>query len=139
MKFISKFLYHASAYTVIITMLFFAFAKISGLEETPSVTFGRYALIFAFGLVISASEYIFGVNSLPKAAKYVIHYLVLGVAFFFVFLSVRSSADAFVFKPATVFASLIIFTIVYFALLGLFLLFKSALAPSTAKSKKSKR
>ena len=35
-----------------------------------------------------ASEYIFGVNSLPKAAKYVIHYLVLGVAVFFVFLFV---------------------------------------------------
>lgn len=139
MKFFSRFLYHTSAYTVIITMLFFAFAKLSGLEATPSVTFGRYFLIFAFSMLISAAEYIFGIDSLPRYAKFAVHYLVLAIAFFFIFLTVRSASETFVFNAATIFASLIVFSFLYFAALGLFLLFKNALTPNPKTNKPSSR
>ena len=144
MKLFSKFAYHASAYTVLITMLFFAFAKISGLETSPSVTFGRYALIFAFGLVLSAAEYIFSIDKLNRSLKYALHYVTLAIAFFFVFLTVRSSEDSFAFNAATIFASLIIFSVVYFVMLGLYLLFKSAFksnksAKETKSPKKNKK
>ena len=144
MKLFSKFVYHASAYTVLITMLFFAFAKISGLETSPSVTFGRYALIFAFGLVLSAAEYIFSIDKLNRSLKYALHYVTLAIAFFLVLLTVRSSEDSFAFNTATIFASLIIFSVVYFVMLGLYLLFKSAFksnksAKETKSPKKNKK
>ena len=125
MKYFSRFIYHATAYTVAVTMLFFAFAKLMGVESTPSVTFGRYALIFAFGLVLSASEYIFSVEKLSRVLRYFLHYAILAVAFFFVFLTVRKDSDTFVFNASVIFASIIIFSVFYLIGLGLVLLFKS--------------
>ena len=136
MKFISRFLYHATAYTVAVTMLFFAFAKLMGVESTPSVTFGRYALIFAFGMVLSASEYVFSLDRLSRLLKHLIHYLVLAIAFFCVFLTVRSESDAFIFDAATIFASLIIFTAFYLVGFGIIIMFRHALHANDGRSVK---
>ena len=135
MKYFSRFLYHATAYTVTVTMLFFAFAKLMGVESTPSVTFGRYALIFAFGLVLSASEYIFSIDKLSRVLKYILHYAVLAIAFFFVFLTVRKDSDTFIFNASVIFASLIVFTAFYLLGLGLILLFKGIITERNDEQK----
>jgi hypothetical protein len=80
MKFYEKLLYHAAAYSVIVTLLFFAFASIMGVDDL-SITLGRFALVVAFGLVLSTAEFIFTVKKLPRWAQYILHYFVLALAF----------------------------------------------------------
>lgn len=132
MKNIEKFLYHAAAYTVAISFLFFIFARIAGIDEL-SVSFGRYMLIFAFSLIISGSEFIFSLNKIPSALKYVIHYAVLCIGFFFVFLSVQSSSGSSEFTPATVFAGIVLFSFLYFLILLAVFLVKKVKSKAKAK------
>ena len=117
MKSIEKFLYHAAAYTVAISVLFFIFALATGLDDA-SVSFGRYLLILSFGMLISAAELVFTVNKLHPMLKYLIHYAVLAIGFFVIFLSVRSSVGNSVFSAATVFAGIVIFSVIYAAIFG---------------------
>lgn len=135
MKNIEKFLYHSTAYTVVISLMFFLFAKLSHLESLE-ISFGRYFLIFAFSLVISASEYIFVVKKIPVIFQYLIHYAVLCISFFFVFMSVRDSSGISEFSAATVFASVIIFSAVYFLILGCVILYKKTISKTRTKKQK---
>ena len=134
MKNIEKLLFHASAYTVAISVLFFLFAMITGLDDA-SVSFGRYLLIFGFGLLISASEFIFTLKKLHTALRYIIHYSVLCIGFFVIFLSVKNSSGNSDFSAATVFAAVIIFSFVY----ALILLSVKLIKHLSGKSKKSKK
>ena len=59
----------------------------------------------------------FSIKKLPKVARYLIHYFVLAVSFFVIFLTVKKSGGSNEFSIGTVFAALIIFTVVYFLVL----------------------
>ena len=130
MKYIEKFLYHSAAYTVVISILFFIFAAISRVDEL-SISFSRYMLIFAFSLIISATEFIFSIKKLHVSLRYLIHYFVLCIGFFVVFLSVRSAAGNAQFSAATVFAGIIIFSLVYFLIVLALLLIKKVISKRT--------
>lgn len=132
MKFYEKLFYHAAAYSVSVTLLFFAFAALMGVDDL-SLSFGRFALIIAFGLVLSAAEFIFVANRIPRWAQYAIHFVVLALSFFAVFLTVRSSDGEFEFKAATVFAAIIIFAVFYFIGLGIVYIFRKALYQKSYK------
>ena len=134
MKFYEKLLYHAAAYSVAVTLLFFAFASMMRVSDL-SLSFGRFALIVAFGLVMSTAEFVFSVKRIARWGQYIIHYLVLALAFFAIFLSVRKSDGAFEFTAATVFAAIVIFTVFYFIGVGIVFAFRKALAASGDKSK----
>ena len=123
MKEIKNFLYRASFYTVIVSMVFFLFARIMGINEL-SMSFVRYLTVFAFSLVISASEYIFTIKKISKILKYAIHYAVLCISFSVVFLSVKSSSGGAEFKASTVFASIVLFSFVYFTVIAICALVK---------------
>lgn len=139
MKILGRFLYHTAAYTTVVTALFFAFAKLMGVASNPAITFGRYALVFAFGLILSASEFVFSIPKLPKYAKYIIHYVALTVTFSVIFLTVRSSSGGYAFDAATVFAAVIIFSLFYAIGLPLVLLMKRALSENSEKSVKKQK
>lgn len=134
MKFYEKFLYHATAYSVAVTLLFFAFASMMRVSNL-SLSFGRFALIIAFSLVMSTAEFVFSVKRIARWGQYIIHYLVLALAFFAIFLSVRKSTGEFEFTAATVFAAIVIFTVFYFIGVGIVFAFRKALAVSDDKIK----
>ena len=64
MKRFRKFISDACTCTVLISLLFLFVAKVGKLAE-PSLSFGQYGLILAFGLLVSAANYsIFSLNIL---------------------------------------------------------------------------
>lgn len=116
MKKIEKFLYHSAAYTVIISALFFLFAKAFSLADT-SMSFGRYFLILMFGVIISASEFIFTIDRIPLPVKYLVHFVCLFLTFFLVFMNVKNADGASHFSATFVFSALAIFTVLYVIIL----------------------
>ena len=135
MKQFEKFFSHACMYTVPITMAFYLFSNMVN-EKGLSMTFARFFTIFAFSLLISSMEYIFSVTSIPKPVQYLLHYLVLCIAFNVVFFTIRKTASDFVFSAATVFSAVVLFSFAY----GIFFLAVFLLRKATDKIKpKSKK
>ena len=112
MNFLEKLLYHTAAYSTLITIAVFLFARIGGVSELV-MTFGKYFLILLFSVLISSTERIFNVEKIPKPLKYVIHYSVLCIAFYLIFLNVKASDGTSRFSAASIFAAVIIFTVFY--------------------------
>ncbi len=112
MKQIEKFTYHAAVYTVAITVIFYLFSFISGLENAD-MTFSRFILILLYGSLISGAEFVFIIEKLHTALKYTIHCLALFAGFFVIFLAIRSESGTFSFTAATMFAAAIIFIAIY--------------------------
>ncbi len=135
---IAKFLYRGTAYTAAISIVFFLFAKALSLSELQ-LSFTRYLTILAFGMIVSAAEFIFILDKIPKALQYFIHYFVLAITFFIVFLTIRNSGGEFEFSASTIFASLVIFTCFYAIIFGAVLITKKILANQKNKKDASKK
>lgn len=133
MKKSEKFIYHSAAYTVAISIFFFLFARMMQIEEL-SISFARYFTIIAFSFVLSASEFIFDIKKLPGYLKHIIHYAVLAIAFFVVFLTVQNESGDYEFKVTAVFAAVIIFSVLYLIITMVYIF---ALKPRFTKSKKA--
>ena len=112
MKPIEKFIYHAAVYTVSISVLFFVFASLLGIDDL-AMSFSRYLTIFALSLVMSGAEFILTLDKLPRSARHLIHYVILAISFSVVFLTVRNSSGEFRFRASTIFAAIIIFSFFY--------------------------
>lgn len=138
MKPIEKFLYHAAAYTVVISALFFIFAKISNIDQL-SMSFSRYFTILALSLVISGAEFIFTFDRIPRYLQHIIHYSVSAVSFTVIFLTVRNSSGEFEFRASTIFAALIVFSFVYIVPTVIYCAVVKPQAKSEIKNKKSKQ
>ena len=136
MKYSEKFISHASIYTVVISLLFFLFARIIGLGEL-SISLTRYLLIFAFSLIISAAEFILTIEKLSKTVRYLIHYLSLLLSFFVLFISVKKSSGSPVFNAGSIFAAVVIFTAIYFISLYILRVIKSAANKTSSKKNKT--
>lgn len=103
-----NFIYHACGYSVLITLIFYAFAALSGFEEAL-MSFSRFALIVAFSLVISASELIFTIQKLKRVFCYLIHFTLLYLGFFVIFILISENK----FRPSFILSSFIIFSALY--------------------------
>ena len=124
LKQIEKFLYHTCAYAVVTSVLFFLFAMATGMNEL-AVSFNRYLIIIGFSAIITAAEYIFLLKKLPKFICYLIHFLALFSAFLVVFILINGNLQ---FRPSFIFSALIIFTLIYFVILGAILIIKHIVA-----------
>jgi len=134
MKLLEKFFYHACAYTVAISVLFFIFAAFTDLESI-SISIGRYFLIVAFGFFISGAEFIFS-TKLHTIIKYSIHFISLFIAFFFIFVGIGTASNGF--SAPFVFSAVIIFTLIYFIIfLCVFLAKRVAKRVSSTEAKKT--
>lgn len=112
MRRINKMFLMACGYTVLILTLFYAFAAISKFIS-PAIAPKQFALILAFGFIISLAEFMYDSLKLKTALKCIIHYCVLMVAFCFIFIiSGNISAQ----KPSAVFVAIILYTFMYFVI-----------------------
>ena len=123
MRRINKLFLTGCGYTILILMLFYAFAAISGFVS-KSIAPGQFALILFFGLLISLAEFMYEQLKLRKVYKCLIHYGVLMVAFCMIFIiSGNISAQ----RPAAVFGAIFIFTVLYFTLYAIVRLVRGAI------------
>ena len=112
MKRINKIFLTGCGYAILILTMFYVFAAVSQFVS-QSIAPGQFALILFFGFLISLAEFMYEQLKLKKALKCLIHYGVLLVAFCLIFVvSGKISAQ----RPAAVFASIVIYTALYFVI-----------------------
>ena len=109
-----------AGYTVLILLLFYLFAVIMQFENI-SISFPRFLVIFTFGYVIAAADMIYGLTSIKRIFKCLIHYTVLLIAFITVFvagefISANSTAEVFV--------AITVYTVLYFSIFGIIYLIR---------------
>ena len=112
MRKIEKLLLTGCSYSILILILFYAFAAISKLTA-PAIAVPQFALILSFGFIIALAELMYNVLKLKKALKCLIHYAVLLVAFCLIFIISGNIASG---KAAAIFVAIIVFTFLYFAI-----------------------
>ncbi len=122
MKKLETLLLKACGYTIITTALFYIIALI-GKFTTAAIDFPTFALIFLFGIVISASSLILGIQSMRIIFRILIHYAVLLVSFFFVFLFAGKLGNA---GMPVIFSAIIVFTFLYALIFALTYFIKRA-------------
>ena len=115
MRKIEKFLLTGSGYAILILTLFYAFAAI-GKFTSPAITFPQYLLILAFGYIIALAELMYNVLNLKKWLRGLVHYGVLLLAFCIIFII---SGNIKAGRAPAIFAAIILFTMLYFALWGI--------------------
>ena len=123
MEKIKRIALNSCAFTVLIAVLFFAFAKISGLSEVK-IDFLHFFVILLFGIVVAIANTLFEIPRLHIVWKFLIHYAILFVAFYIVFLNfanIDSNKGA-----AVIFTALIVFTFLYVVVAFIAWLFKKA-------------
>ena len=118
MKKLETVLLKACGYTIITAVLFDLVAMMGEFTKA-ALDFWTFLLIFTFGIIISAAGLIFEIRSMHKAVKVLLHYSVLLVAFFFIFLvagKLGNAASSVIFSAIIVFTTLyaVIFAITYF-------------------------
>ncbi len=118
--FIKQLLNRACVYFTIFMVLYIAIAALVNIGDSALLLeAGRTALFFAFALLLAAANGLLGLARLSGAVRITLHYLIVLFAFYACFLlwmSLRASA---------LIIGIFIFSIVYFAVMGVIALFKS--------------
>lgn len=107
---IKNLLLNSCALSVVITSVFFLFAKISAPEIIPAIQIGKYFLILLFSFVIIGATLLFSVKKLNKIIALLIHYAVSLVAFLLTFISFNES------RPMRTLVFVVFFTLLYTAI-----------------------
>lgn len=115
MRRINKIFLTGCGYAILILTLFYAFASISQFTSR-SIAPGQFALILSFGFIISFAEFMYEELKLRKILKCFIHYAVLFVAFYLIFVI---SGNISTQRPAAVFAAILIYTALYFTVFAI--------------------
>lgn len=71
---------------VLAILIFFLVASLS-LDYTPGMNFSAFITLTGFSLIISYAGLLLRVGSIPLAARYALHFTVIGAAYFFVLLA----------------------------------------------------
>ena len=142
MKKIENLLLKACGYTILILILFYAVA-FTGFT-TPAIQLPTFLLILVFGIVISAAGMILYVNSLKPILRVLIHYAVMLVSFFIVFIlggKLHTGGSSTIFAAIILFTFLyaLIFAIVYFIRRAVISADKAIDKKSAAQSKRKKK
>lgn len=117
MKKIENLLLKACGYTLLILVLFYVVAMIGKLSAA-AIDFPTFALIFVFGVIISAANLVL-YTKLKTVFKVLIHYAVLLISFSIIFIlagKLNTGGSSVIFTAIVVFTFLygVIFAIAYF-------------------------
>jgi len=135
MKKVENFFLLGCTYTVLILSFFYAFAKIVGFADT-SIPAEKFLLIISFGFLISGVNLLCKSFEMNKFLRFIIHYSVLLVGFLTVFIF---STEAAGFDAGKIFTAVVIFSLLYFAVLGLSIPVKKLFAKISSKEKPQKK
>ncbi len=104
---LEKLLLSSCALSVLITSVFFIFAKISAPDITPAIQIGKYFLILLFSFVIIGVSLVFSLKRLNKIVALLIHYAVSLVAFLLAFVFFENA------RPMRTLIMMVFFTVFY--------------------------
>ena len=112
-----------AGYAVLILFLFYLFTSISGFAEAK-IGFGMFGLILLFSALISLANTLLYTKKLSRAARIIIHYASLLVAFSVIFIgsgNISTQGAAAIFSAVIIFTVLyaVVFVIAYFAKKGI--------------------
>ena len=133
MRRINKLFLTGCGYAILILTLFYAFAAVSQFVS-QAIAPGQFALILLFGFIISIAEFMYEELKVKKVFKCLIHYAVLLVAFYLIFVI---SGNISVQRPAAIFGAVVIFTVLYFTVYAIVHLVRRAI--NVADDKLDKR
>ena len=99
----------------------------------PAMNFSSFLTILLFSYVIAYAQEIFLAASLPAAARWGLHFLIIGVAYFFIILKKRSEMTG----SNGYLVGILLYVFAYAVIAGLSLLLRTLFRPGP-RSKKSK-
>ena len=120
MKKIEETILKACGFSVLILLLFFAFAASTN-YSSAFINFSTFAVIVGFGFLISLASLVLQIKKLNVIVRFLIHYTTLLIAFCAIFLSIGNIGSG---SSSKVFVAIILFTIFYVVLFGISYLFK---------------
>lgn len=128
MRNIEKILFHGSAYTFFLTVIYFIFASMNTIGPTISLT--RFLLISLFSFIIASAEFLYLMTELKGWLRRLIHYAVILIAFCLIFILGGFIENR---GPETIVAMVIIYTAFYFAIFGITVLLRRSIAKADDK------
>ena len=114
---IEKTLLRGSGYTLLILLLFYAFSLIADLDS-KSISAERFFIVLGFGMLIATAELIYDILTFNRIIKNIIHYLLLLSSFTIIFILGDFTKQKGI---TAVVVSLILFSVLYFFILGIVL------------------
>ena len=128
MKKIESLLFHSTAYTVLILLMFYLFGVASDFTDAY-ISFPTFMTILGFGVIISLAGMIFGIKKIHMALRTLIHYAVLLIAFCVIFISAGNISSG---GQGAIFISVAIFTVFYFIIFAISLIIITAVRKADA-------
>ena len=135
MKRLENILLKGCGYTILILVLFYLFAAFNSFDSA-TIEFSTFALIFAFGMIISLATMILGLERPSLPIRILIHYAAMMLAFSVIFMA---SGHINVSTPANIFTAVIIFTFFYILLFAVVYLIKRCVSSIDKKINKGKK
>ena len=131
MKTLNRIIAQGCIISTVITLCFSVFLKASKVLTHPALALSQYFLILSFSFAIALANLLLSLKALPKIARISIHYVVLLVAFFVIFI-----LSSKIQKPtqSQIFIFFFLFTVLYAVYFGTAVLAKKLL-PKLTKSK----
>lgn len=109
---LKKLLSYTSIYFTVFTPIYAAFLMITNVSsEEPAVEMYRLLLIFLFAFLAGISQVIYGIQSMHKALRVLIQYVIIAFASYICFFMQMAPSQALI---GVVFAS-----VIYFACFGI--------------------
>ena len=129
--FFKKLLCHACCYFSVCMLVYIAIAAIINVNDDALLLEAtRTVLFFVFSLLLALANTVLSIGALSGKLKVIIHYLVTTFAFYACFMLPLSM------RASSVLVGLVIFTFVYFIILGIIVAFKSRYRRNAEKAEK---
>ncbi len=130
-SFIKKLLVHSCVYftvTMLIYMILAAIVNVS--DDKLLLDAGRTVLFFVFSLLLAGANTLFSVKSLHISLRIILHYVFTLFAFYVCFMMTMGM------RAAQIFVGLVLFTVVYFIVLGIIAAFRAKYKSNTENVQK---
>ena len=129
--FIKKMLVHSCVYFTVAMAAYLVLAAIVNVnDDTLLLDAGRTVLFFVFSVLLSLANTLFSIEKLHMALKIICHYLLTSFGFFVCFMM------SLAMRTSQIFVGLVIFTAVYFIILGIVAAFRSRYRANKESSEK---
>ena len=115
MKKLESLLFHTTAYTVLILLMFYIFGVASDFTDAY-ISFPTFMTILGFGALISLASMIFSIKKIHMALRTLIHFVVLLIAFCVIFISAGNISSG---GQGAIFIAIAIFTVFYLSIFAI--------------------
>ena len=115
-KLIRQILTSTCVFCTVISVLFYIFTAVASEIESSAVPFRQFLLILLFSFLIAIANRLFRVRKIRFLFRLLIHYATLLAAFLLIFVAFGKLKIS---GPSSVFIAIILFTILYLAIIGL--------------------